>query len=187
MKIQTYLSVSLVAVFLMSCDPKNSTAQTTENPEEASNAPVETKPANTNYKPAFEGQTRIAGVKTTTAYQVDKLAENLDKPWAVIPLPDGRLLITEKAGKVQIYDETGVRVKTIEGFPEVDDRGQGGLLDVALDPDFQNNQMIFWSFSEKQADGKNLMAVAKGKLNEAVGKVENVKVIFCATPSLKSQ
>lgn len=186
MKIQTYLSLSLAAVFLMSCDPKNSTAQTTENPEEASNAPVETERANTNYKPAFEGQTRIAGVKTTTAYQVDKLAESLNKPWAVIPLPDGRLLITEKVGKMQIYDETGLRVKTIEGFPEVDDRGQGGLLDVALDPDFQNNQMIYWSFSEKQSDGKNLMAVAKGKLNEVNGKVENVTVIFRATPSLES-
>ena len=186
MKIQTYLSLSLAAVFLMSCDPKNSTAQTTENPEEASNTPVETERANTNYKPAFKGQTRIAGVKTTTAYQVDKLAESLNKPWAVIPLPDGRLLITEKAGKMQIYDETGLRVKTIEGFPEVDDRGQGGLLDVALDPDFQNNQMIYWSFSEKQSDGKNLMAVAKGKLNEAAGKVENVTVIFRATPSLES-
>lgn len=186
MKIQNSLSVGLAVMFLVSCNPKNTTAQTSDNPQQSGNSPVETEKANTNYKPAFEGQTRIAGVTTTTAYQVDKLAESLDKPWAVIPFPDGRLLITEKGGKMQIYDETGLRVKTIEGFPEVDDRGQGGMLDVALDPDFANNQMIYWSYSEKQKDGKNLMAVAKGKLNEAAGKIENVTVIFRATPSLDS-
>lgn len=186
MKIQNSLSVGLAVMLLVSCNPKNTTAQTSDNAQQSGNSPVETEKANTNYKPAFEGQTRIAGVTTTTAYQVDKLAESLDKPWAVIPFPDGRLLITEKDGKMQIYDETGLRVKTIEGFPEVDDRGQGGMLDVALDPDFANNQMIYWSYSEKQKDGKNLMAVAKGKLNEAAGKIENVTVIFRATPSLDS-
>lgn len=186
MKIQNSLSVGFAVMFLVSCNPKNTTAQTSDNAQQSGNSPVETEKANTNYKPAFEGQTRIAGVTTTTAYQVDKLAESLDKPWAVIPFPDGRLLITEKGGKMQIYDETGLRVKTIEGFPEVDDRGQGGMLDVALDPDFANNQMIYWSYSEKQKDGKNLMAVAKGKLNEAAGKIENVTVIFRATPSLDS-
>src|SRR5690606_20266157 len=129
---------------------------------------------------------RIAGVKTTTPYQVDKIASNLNKPWAIVPMPDGRLLITEKAGIVQIYDQMGMRLKTIEGFPKVDDRGQGGLLDVAFDPEFNSNQMMYWSFSEPQSDGKNLMAVAKGKLNETTGKIEEVKVIFRATPAMDS-
>src|SRR5690606_5208063 len=145
-----------------------------------------TKNANTRYQPAFEGQTRIAGIKTSTPYQVDVLTKDLKKPWAVIPFPNGNLLITEKSGVMQIYNPNGEHIKTIEGFPEVDDRGQGGLLDVALDPDFSNNQMIYWSYSEKQKDGKNLMAVAKGKLNEAAGKVENLNVIFRAMPSLDS-
>lgn len=186
MKFQNYLFFSLTVIFLVSCNPKNSTAQTKDKPEQNDNSPVETEKPNTDYKPAFDGQTRISGVKTTTAYQVDKLATGLKKPWAVIPFPDGKLLITEKSGYMQIYDQNGKQLKKIEGFPEVDDRGQGGMLDVALDPDFQNNQMIYWSYSEKQSDGKNLMAVAKGKLNEAAGKVENTMVIFRATPSLKS-
>lgn len=185
MKIYNYLSLGLAFAFLVSCNPKNSTAQT--QPEETENLPpVETRAANTDYKSAFEGQTRVAGMKTTTEYQVDKIATDLKRPWAVVPFSDGRLLITEKSGHMLIYSAEGEKIKTIEGFPEVDDRGQGGLLDVVFDPDFNANQMIYWSFSEKQADGKNLMAVAKGKLNEAAGKVENVTVIFRATPALDS-
>lgn len=187
MKFHNQIYLGLTLVFALSCNPKNTTAQTSDKEDKTdSSAPVETQKANTDYKPAFEGQTRIAGVKTTTVYQVDEVAKDLKKPWALIPMPDGKLLITEKAGTMQIYDEKGTRVKTIEGFPKVDDRGQGGLLDVTLDPDFKNNQMIYWSFSEKQADDKNLMAVAKGKLNESTGRIENATVIFRATPSLKS-
>lgn len=186
MKSRNQISIILAFLLLVSCNHKNSTAQTPNNSAKTSASPVETEKPNSDYKSAFEGQTRIAGLKTKTPYQVDKLAESLTKPWAIIPLPDGRLLITEKAGKMQIYDETGLRIKTIEGFPKVDDRGQGGLLDVALDPDFQTTQMIYWSYSEKQNDGKNLMAVAKGKLNETSGKVENPTVIFRATPSFDS-
>ena len=149
--------------------------------------PVETKKANADYKPAFAGQTRINRTVTKTPYKVDKLTTSLQKPWAVIPLPDNRLLITLKAGEMQIRDAGGNLVKSITGLPAVDDRGQGGLLDVALDPAFSSNQMIYWSFSEKQASGnQNLMAVAKGKLNEAAGKVDNPVVIFRATPALKS-
>jgi len=186
MKMKRIIPVSL-AFWMLGCNPSNQSSQTQAQTSESEVLPpVETERPNTNYKPAFEGQTRIAGVKTKTPYQVDKLTSSLKSPWAIIPLPDGRLLITEKAGVMQIYDQTGLKIKTIEGFPKVDDRGQGGLLDVALDPEFESNQMIYWSFSEPQSDGKNLMAVAKGKLNENAGKVEDVKVIFRATPALKS-
>lgn len=84
-----------------------------------------------------------------------------------------------------ILDANGKLVKKITGFPSVEDRGQGGMLDVAFDPDFKKNKMIYWSFSEKNGAG-NLMAVAKGQLNEAAGKIDNPTVIFRATPALKS-
>jgi glucose/arabinose dehydrogenase len=61
-------------------------------------SPVETEPANSNYQPAFPGQTRIAGVHTQVPYQVEMLSKNLNKPWGLTVLPDGRFLITEKAG-----------------------------------------------------------------------------------------
>jgi glucose/arabinose dehydrogenase len=76
-------------------------------------------------------------------------------------------------------------VKKITGFPEVDYIGQGGLLDVAIDPDFNRNKMIYWSYAEKY-NGGNLMAVAKGRLDEANATIEQPVVIFRATPALSS-
>jgi glucose/arabinose dehydrogenase len=86
---------------------------------------------------------------------------------------------------MQIFDSNGTLIKKITGFPAVDDNGQGGMLDVALDPDFAVNKNIYWSFSEKY-DAGNLMAVAKGHLNEERSIIEHPVVIFRATPSLQS-
>jgi glucose/arabinose dehydrogenase len=146
---------------------------------------VETRSPNTDYPPAFKGQTRIGAVKTTTAYSAEKIAERIGKPWAVVPMPDGRLLITDKSGYMQIFDGNGRLVKKITGFPDVVDRGQIGMLDVALDPSFSNNKIIYWSYAEKSGNA-NLLAVAKGMLDEANGAVKNPTVIFRATPALNS-
>ena len=148
--------------------------------------PVETKAPNSNYKPAFAGQTRGKGAKTTTPYKVEKIADKLGSPFAIVAMPDGRLMVTLKKGYMEIHDTNGKLVKKIEGFPAVELVGQGGMLDVAFDPAFAKNKMMYWTYSEKYGAG-NLTAVAKGKLNEAEGKVENVSVIFRATPALNSQ
>jgi glucose/arabinose dehydrogenase len=147
--------------------------------------PVETKKANSNFKPAFAGQTRIGGVRTNTPIKVELLAEKIGIPWAITPLPDGRLLITDKRGFMQIFDGNGNLVKKITDFPEVDYIGQGGLLDVAIDPDFNRNNMIYWSYAEKY-NGGNLMAVAKGRLDETNATIKMPVVIFRATPALSS-
>lgn len=145
---------------------------------------LEKRAPNSDYKPAFAGQTRIANVvKTKTPFKVDKLADGLGRPWSVKALPDGRLLITEKTGHMELLKADGSRVKKITGLPKVDASGQGGLLDVALDPDFAKNKIVYWSFSEPYNKG-NLTAVAKGKLNEATGTVDGAAVIFRATPEL---
>jgi glucose/arabinose dehydrogenase len=171
MKAKILLSIPAFIIFSIECSAQNS--------------PVETQSPNSNYQPAHAGQTRVAGVKTKTPYKVDKIADKLGSPWAVIPLPDGRLLITEKRGTMQIHDANGALVKKITGFPEVDASGQGGMLDVALDPNFSKNKMIYWSFSEENGGG-NLMAVAKGELDEAGSKIKDPVVIFRATPPLRS-
>ncbi|PWT72362.1 MAG: glucose dehydrogenase [Bacteroidetes bacterium] len=147
--------------------------------------PVETKSPNSDYKPAFEGQTRINGVKTTTPYKVEKIAEKLGHPFAIAAMPDGRLMVTIKSGFMEIHDKDGALIKKITGFPAVVYEGQGGLLDVAFDPNFSTNKMIYWSYAEKYEKG-NITTVAKGKLNESAGKVEDVSVIFRATPVTKS-
>lgn len=146
---------------------------------------VETKTPNTDYKPAFQGQTRINGVKTTTAYKVEKIAEKLGPPFAIVEMPDGRLMITIKSGYMEIHDKEGALIKKITGLPAVVYEGQGGLLDVAFDPNFSNNKLMYWSYAEKYQGGK-ITTVAKGKLNESAGKVEDVTVIFRATPATKS-
>ncbi|WP_276484009.1 PQQ-dependent sugar dehydrogenase [Paraflavitalea pollutisoli] len=178
----TCLNRFTISTALLVCAATIAQAQ---NGSGASLPPVETKDPNSKYKPAFAGQTRIAGIKTTTVYKTDKLADQLKSPWAVVPMPDGRLLITLKGGSMEIRNADGSLAKAIGGFPAVESRGQGGLLDVALDPEFNKNKTIYWSFSEKQGEG-NLTSVAKATLNEASGAVENTVVIFRATPALKS-
>ncbi len=143
--------------------------------------PVETQPANTNYIPAFEGQTRIGGLKTTTPYEVKIIAEGLSKPWSVASLPDGRLAITEKAGNMRIASTEGEVSGKITGFPEVDDRSQGGLLDVAPAPDFETSRMLYFTFAEKKPHG-SLTAVGKGKLSADETRIENFQIIYRAIP-----
>jgi len=174
----------LGVIFLVSCTGNSKTtvaAQETTvngilpNPETAhKNSP--------EYQPAFAGQTRIQGIKTTTPYQVEVINSDLQKPWGIINLPDGRFLITSKTGYLNIVSSDGKATSKVEGLPKVDDKGQGGLLDVALDPDFANNKMIFWSFSEP-VPGGNHTAVAKGKLSADEKTIENPTVIFRATPT----
>src|SRR5690554_992804 len=151
----------LVATALVSCNKKGAIAQETASD---SLQPVEIQEANTDYQPAFKEQTRAPGVTTTTPYQGVVVTEALTAPWGVVSLPDGRLLITENQGVMRIVDaSTGELSETITGLPEVDDRGQGGLLGLTLAPDFLSNKMVYWVFSEKVASG-NHTAVAKGRL-----------------------
>jgi len=181
----SYQSLSRLLIFYLFVQALGCSNNPGTSSDAHSSAPVETGKPNTSYKPAFEGQTRIAGVSTTTPYQVDKLADSLGRPWAVIPFPGERLLITDKKGYMQLLKTDGSFIVKITGFPEVDDRGQGGMLDVALDPDFETSKMIYWSFSEKQGE-KNLMAVAKGELDETAGIIKNPEVVFRAEPALNS-
>lgn len=145
-------------------------------------APVETKEANTTYKPAFDGQTRIAGMKTAAELDIKVISEGLVNPWGIAVMPDGRLLISEKGGTLRIATTSGELSAPILGLPAVSSEGQGGLLGITLDPDFGSNRMVYWVFSEKTGGG-NLTAVAKGRLADDEKKVENPVVIYRATPA----
>lgn len=176
MKITNYLpGIFCLIIFLSSC--KKTTAQQTK-----SDGSAETHEPNTSYKPAFEGQTRIKAVKTETPYKTEVLTKSLGRPWGIINLPDGRFLITEKTGYMNVVSTDGKQISKIEGFPKVDSKGQGGMLDVALDPDFKNNNIIYFSFSEPFGKG-NLTSVAKGKLSQDLKAISGVQVIFRAEPS----
>lgn len=172
--------------FTVSCQEKTDNKSEMEPPltTNPTYPPVETEAPNANYKPAFEGQTRINGVKTKTPYEVTVIAQGLSKPWAVTSLPDGRLLITEKEGSLRIVTTTGAVSNAITGFPEVDSRSQGGLLDVAPAPDFETSRMLYFTLAEfaKNKSEGSLTAVGRGKLSANESKIENFEIIFRAIP-----
>lgn len=149
---------------------------------------VETeRPNGRHQRPAFPGQTRIAEQKLEVPFELVTVAEGLSTPWALAFLPDGRMLITERPGRLRLVTPEGHVSMPLPGLPAVDARGQGGLLGLALDPKFAANQLIYWSYSERRQDGNNHTAVARGRLAlDGVPSVQNVQVIFRQSPSLDS-
>ncbi|MEG2101989.1 MAG: PQQ-dependent sugar dehydrogenase [Flavobacterium sp.] len=144
--------------------------------------PVEKEKPNSNYKPAFAGQTRVNGMTTNTEFQATVLTSELTNPWGVKSLPDGRLLVTQKTGTMRIVTSAGVVSAPITGLPAVNASGQGGLLGLCLDPDFASNRMIYWVFSEAVSGG-NISSVAKGKLSNDEKTIENATVIYRSSPA----
>ena len=184
--------VICIALFSTACGSNmrngNSTASSSNASvqKDSTYEPVETKEPNTKTnKPAFEGQTRIAGVKTSTPYESKMLTDALKKPWGIASLPDGRFIITEKEGTMRIATSTGSVTEPITGLPAVNASGQGGLLGVTVDPAFSENRMLYWVFSEKTTEG-NLTAAAKGKLSTDEKRIENATVIYRAMPAYNS-
>jgi aldose sugar dehydrogenase len=119
------------------------------------------------------------------AIRVETFAEGLSHPWAIAFLPEGGMLVTERGGNLRHVGEDGALSEPISGVPEVDARGQGGLLDVALDPAFAENPLIYQSYAER-GEGGNGTAVARGRLSDDMTALENVEVIFQQQPKVAS-
>jgi len=117
----------------------------------------------------------------TGKIKVETLATGLEHPWGLAFLPDGRMLVTERAGRLRILAEDGTLSNPLTGVPKVVAEGQGGLLDVALDPKFKSNKLVYISYAEPGEGGAGT-AVARGKLGDAG--LEDVQVIFRQTPKV---
>lgn len=117
------------------------------------------------------------------------VARGLVHPWALAFLPDGRFLVTERPGRMRIVDADGRLGEPLAGLPPVAAAGQGGLLDVVLDPAFAQNQRIYWSYAEPGDDGANGTAVARGRLVRSGdgGRIADVEVIFRQQPKVASR
>ncbi|RAK58101.1 PQQ-dependent sugar dehydrogenase [Phenylobacterium deserti] len=154
----------------------------------ASGAPVEQPAPNApNQRAAFAGQTRVPEVRSNVAFQAQDYVTGIGKPWGMAFLPNGALLITEKAGNLRLF-ENGKLSAPIAGVPKVDARGQGGLLGLAIHPDYARNGLVYFVFSEGDQSG-NHTALGRGRLVSSTGaapRLENVQVIWRQTPSLKS-
>jgi glucose/arabinose dehydrogenase len=112
------------------------------------------------------------------------VARGLANPWAVAFLPDGRFLVTERAGRLRIVERDGRLGEPVAGLPAVDAGGQCGLLDVVLDPKYAENGWVYWSYAEA-GEGGNSTAVARGKLQG--NRMVEVQKIFTQQPKVASQ
>ncbi len=137
--------------------------------------------------PAFAAQTR-APAAPRTAVKVETVAKGLAHPWALQFLPDGRMLVTERPGRLRIVTREGTLSAPISGVPKVHAAGQGGLLDVALAPDFATSQEIFLTFAEPRDGRANGTSVARARLalTDKGGSLADVRVIFRQQPSFAS-
>ncbi|MDP4909366.1 MAG: PQQ-dependent sugar dehydrogenase [Burkholderiaceae bacterium] len=118
------------------------------------------------------------------AFRATTLASGLENPWSVAFLPDNRMLVTERAGRLRILDPNfKLDPKPIEGLPEIMARGQGGLFDVVLHPDYLRNGWIYWAYSAPGAGGWGT-ALARGKLRGH--QMTEVQVLFTMEPKTRS-
>ena len=157
-------------------------------PADGQNPGVDTRPPNgKDQKPAFAGQTDAPEKKSNVAFDVVTVAGTFENPWGLAFLPNGKMLVTERPGRLRVVSADGKLSEPVTGLPPVDARGQGGLLDVAIDPGFASNGLIYWSYSEP-GDGVNNTAVARGKLVDGdAPRIDDVKVIYSQRPSLNSR
>lgn len=116
---------------------------------------------------------------------VETVASGLEHPWGMTFLPDGRMLVTERPGRLRLVEADGKLSRPITGVPNVMARGQGGLLDVALDPDFARSRLVYLSFAEPRPNG-NGTSVARGRLNEQGTALTDTTVIFRQMPTVNS-
>ena len=118
------------------------------------------------------------------AFRVSTLTRGLENPWSMAFLPDGRMLLTERAGRMRILDKHFKLDPTpIEGLPDIVARGQGGLFDVVLHPDFSSNGWIYWSYNAPGPGGWGT-ALARGKLQGH--RMIDVQVLFSMEPKTRS-
>lgn len=150
-------------------------------------APVPTPPPNAEHQtPAFPSQTRALQMSSEFDFETSVLTSDLEHPWAIEILSDGDLLISERPGRLRIVSPDGNVEKPIRGVPEVDNRDQGGLLDIALAPDFEQSRTVFLSFAQPRGNNKTATAVAKATLSKNRQTLSDLKVIFQQEPPWRS-
>lgn len=125
-------------------------------------------------------------VQTLDGLRVVTVATGLSFPWGMAFLPDGDMLVTERSGALRQVGRNGIVSPPLGGVPVARTRGQGGLLDIALDPEFAANRLIYLSYAEGGADNTSGLAVARGTLRADRAALDNVQVIFRQHPKVDS-
>lgn len=162
----------------------NSDTDTEESVDEGADESAESEPKVTEFEPAFPEQTRAPAVETEAELDVEVVAEGLGVSWGMEEFDTNRLLVTQRdSAELLIVDlEDGSVSDPIEGTPEVNSEGQGGLLDVTIAPDFDESRLVFMTFAQ-DIEGGTVTAVGKGVLSEDEASLEDFEVIFQAEPA----
>lgn len=127
-----------------------------------------------------------APVSWAQGVKPETVATGLQNPWAVAFLPDGRFLVTERAGRLRVVEAGGKIGEPVAGLPAIAAGGQGGLLDVILDSDFAANRSLYFCFSEPGPGNTNSTALARAALSADNRRLDNVKIIFSQKPKTAS-
>jgi len=167
------LCLGFIPYSLTACHAQNKTSQELNKSPEAANSTSETV-------------TAPSSTQVQQAYKVNNIAE-FNEPWAIAPLKDGRLLVTERKGRLYLFDPETQKKTEIKGTPKVAYGGQGGLGDVALHPDFANNPWIYLSYAE-QGQGGYGAVVIRGKLDlkQGVPQLTQIEKIWTQIPKFSS-
>jgi aldose sugar dehydrogenase len=175
-----------VALALVACKQNEDQIAAAQTQAAAAGAPVQQgAPNKKDAVPAFPGQTRAPEVRSNVRLKVETVVDGIDHPWGSALLPDGSLLVTSKSGKLWLVKPQQGKTE-VTGVPAVDNRGQGGLLDISLSPDFATSRRVYFSFSEPRGNSENGTSLAFATLSADATKLEDVKVIFQQVPSWRS-
>lgn len=175
---RTVITIGLVLSAFVGCGNKTARGQ------KVVGKPVEARAPNApDQRPAFEGQTRAPYRPSASEYETRTIAKGLDHPWSVAFLDDGTFLVTERSGRLHVISPTGAK-QQVAGVPAVDARGQGGLFEIAIDP--EDRDIVYLTYAEPR-EGGNGTALAKARLVRGdAPRLDDVKVIWRMTPTLDS-
>lgn len=134
---------------------------------------------NADFVPAFAGQTRARALPPSVV-DVATFATGLENPWGIAPLGGGQFLVTERPGRMRVVNADGTVSAPLRGLPQISAAQQGGLLDVAVSPDFARDRTIFWTYA-KPVQGGTATAAARAQLARD-GTLSDVRDIFVQTP-----
>ncbi|WP_333835510.1 PQQ-dependent sugar dehydrogenase [Acinetobacter schindleri] len=167
------LCLGFIPYSLTACHAQNKTSQELNKSPEAANSTSETV-------------TAPSSTQVQQAYKVNNIAE-FNEPWAIAPLKDGRLLVTERKGRLYLFDPETKKKTEIKGTPKVAYGGQGGLGDVALHPDFANNPWIYLSYAEQSQGGYGAVVI-RGKLDlkQSAPQLTQIEKIWTQIPKFSS-
>ena len=135
---------------------------------------------NADFAPAFENQTRAPALPATPV-STEVFVDGLSHPWGIATMPGGGWLVTERPGRMRVITPDGRMSIPVSGLPEVDDRRQGGLLDVAVSPDFATDRTVFWTYA-KRVPGGTVTAAARGVISADFTMMTEVADIFVQEP-----